>query len=67
MTDKPTIIFDEGCFDNMDFESQKEIDRVKASIEDLFSDLDFVKQNSQPISEEEFEAIIKEKGIIRRH
>jgi len=66
MNDTPVkITYAEGCFDSVDFESQKELDAFKKTIEEAFNDPEFLKQNTIPLTEEEFKDLIKEKTILR--
>jgi len=45
--------------------SQKELDAFKKTIEEAFNDPEFLKQNTIPLTEEEFKDLIKEKTILR--
>ena len=51
---KPEIVFAPGCFDNVDFESQEELDSFVANITAMFADGSFL-ENSRPVDMKELQ------------
>jgi hypothetical protein len=51
---KPEIVFVPGCFDNVDFESQEELDEFVANITAMFADGSFL-ENSRPVDMKELQ------------
>jgi TRAP-type C4-dicarboxylate transport system substrate-binding protein len=53
------VVFEPGCFDHIDVESQEELDKIMAEITDMFTNLtpEELHAQSRPLTDEDIEAM----------
>jgi len=56
---KLKVVFEPGCFDHLDVESQEELDALMAEIQNIFETLtpEELQAQSRPITEEDIDAM----------
>lgn len=63
------VVFEPGCFDHIDVESQEELDALMAEIQNMFANLspEELKAQSRPLTDEDIEAMDPEEREALLH